>query len=326
MNAVRRSDGLLSASQTIALLELIARHGDGCSESQVLRNLAAVAAASWSKARNTLSMLSTLGMLQLDDGQIQIKAFPDGEAERDEWHEHIGGLTAKLLADRIAAEGAARCIQARGPQSELWLDSMLLPGASEGLPLWVVEFSVASREQIGSRFWRISERHSPRFLAGVRAANRTHLRHSVSAAQLAERLAAQALQGSEAEEWVLDFERRRLAGHPLSDQIRRVSEENAAAGYDIASFSNSSALHHDLFIEVKSFSGSKRFFWTRNEITTAEEFGEQYSLYLVDIEKMRSLEYEPQIISGPYSALLLSDASGWTYSPTTFEFVTATRG
>lgn len=94
-----------------------------------------------------------------------------------------------------------------------------------------------------------------------------------------------------------------------------------AAGYDIASFSSLSTLHHDLFIEVKSFAGAKRFFWTRNEIEIAEEFGEQYALYLVDIGNMREPSYKPQIILGPHSALFLSTASGWSVSPTTYECI-----
>ena len=69
------------------------------------------------------------------------------------------------------------------------------------------------------------------------------------------------------------------------------------------SFSGPNTLHHDLFIEVKSYEGPKRFFWTRNEIATSEDLGESYSLYLIDRSQMHLDEYEPQIIPGPYAAL-----------------------
>jgi hypothetical protein len=140
-------------------------------------------------------------------------------------------------------------------------------------------------------------------------------------AQLEAALAAQADHGLEAELWVLDYERRRLPAHPLRDQIRRVSEENVAAGYDIASFSAPSVLHHDTHIEVKSYEGRKRFFWSRNEIETAEALAEAYVLYLVDRAQLGRSGYVPEVIRGPYSGLFLSAESGWSISPTTFECV-----
>src|SRR3546814_14162389 len=89
----------------------------------------------------------------------------------------------------------------------------------------------------------------------------------------------------------------------------------------IISFSTPSAIVHDHFIEVKSFSGRRRFFWTRNEMETASRLGEAYHLCIVDRDRIYHSDYSPEIISGPYAALIETDDNGWLISPTTFECV-----
>src|SRR3546814_10445077 len=94
---------------------------------------------------------------------------------------------------------------------------------------------------------------------------------------------------------MLGREQRRLATHPLVEQVTRVSIENAGAGFDIISFSTPSAIVHDHFIEVKSFSGRRRFFWTRNEMETARRLGEAYHLCIVDRDRIYPSDYSPEI-------------------------------
>jgi hypothetical protein len=110
-------------------------------------------------------------------------------------------------------------------------------------------------------------------------------------------------------------------GHPLRDQIRLVSKEDVAAGYDIASFATISSLQHDRFVEVKSHGETKLFHWSRNEIATAREFGEDYALYLVDRTKMMELAYEPHVIVGPTPEMFDRPGSGWRVEATSFEHV-----
>jgi len=318
MNVARRADGLLSARQTLALLALVGQRAAGYAEEQALRDLAAIEHASRSRANNTIILLAEAGALERDGSYVRLAS----ERSMEEWRSHIGDLTASIMVRRIEAEGP-RCLQARGDEG-LWIDSMLLPGIEDGLPLWLVEFGVALRGGSRERFWRVSPRHQQNFLAAARTANRIHTKRPMTQAQLEAALAAQADHGLEAELWVLEYERRRLSGHPLRDQIRRVSEENVAAGYDIASFSVPTVLHHDTHIEVKSFQGKKRFFWSRNEIEMAEALAEAYVLYLVDRGRLDEPGYTPEIIQGPYSALFLSTGSGWSISPTTFECVAET--
>lgn len=315
MNAVRRADGLLSARQTLALVSLIEQRAGRYEGDQALRDFVAVEHASRSRTANTIALLLEVGAIEQDGAGLRLAATRSIE----DWRSHLGDLVASMVAQRIEAEGG-RCLQARGGDG-LWLDSMLAPGAHEGLPLWIAEFDVACRVGLRERFWKVSEQHQPRLLAAAKVGNRRPVRRAVTPAQLEARLATQAENGLAAELWVLEYERRRLGGHPLVDQVRRVSAENVSAGYDIASFSTPAVLHHDIHIEVKSFHGQKRFFWTRNEIETAEALAEAYVLYLVDRAQLDRADYVPEIIRGPYTALFLSDESGWSISPTTFECV-----
>jgi Domain of unknown function (DUF3883) len=320
MNVAKRADGLLPAKQTIALLEVMERYPRGLQENNLLQDLAAFYPPIWSRGRNTITLLRTMAVIKERDGLISI-----ADTSIDDWPRALGQLVAEILVRKISDENLGGCLQADVRSGGLWLDSMMLPGSEEGLPLWVIEFTVATRERIGSRFWRVSDAYEPLFLRGARAANCRNVQRSMSAAELEEKLDRDALHGKEAEEWVLAFEHRRLANHPLIDQVRRISDENVSAGFDIVSFSSLGTLHHDLFIEVKSYGGPKRFFWTRTEIAKAEELGERYNLYLLDRSRINSADYKPQIIPGPYAALFQSQASGWTISPTTFECVAPTE-
>ncbi len=266
------------------------------------------------RARNTIALLSEFGLLRTaGEARLTIGVPAQG------FHSQIASATATLLARRIETTGP-RCLQARG-EDGLWLDSRLLPGWEDGLPLWLLEFEVATRPSVKERFWRVTPHHSAVFLGAARAANRALARRPMNSAQLEEALEAQAEHGLVAEFWVLEYERRRLSSHPLKDQVRRVSDENVAAGYDILSFSGPRVLHHDIHIEVKSFASARRFFWSRNEIHAAATLGEAYVLYLVDRSRLCQKDYQPEMIPGPYSALFLSDTSGWDISPTTFECI-----
>lgn len=322
MNVVRRSEGLLPAAQTRVLLELIAARRSGRSEEQLLRDLSASTVISWAKARATLAMLQTLGMI---GGDLSPLLTVGREPATVLWDHELSYRAAMELVRRIDEHAAWPCVRLQLPTPSLQIDSMILPAMSDGLGLWIIEFGVASRESVGSRFWIVSERFSELFLQGSREANALRPRRAKSAVQLARELAVQAEHGAEAEDWVVRYEQNRLVGHPLLDQIRRVSETDVAAGYDILSFSGPAAIRHDRFIEVKSHGEVKRFFWSRNEIATAAEFGEQYCLYLVDRTRLIDTDYEPHVISGPNPGMFSAEDSGWIVSATSFEHI-ATSG
>lgn len=130
-----------------------------------------------------------------------------------------------------------------------------------------------------------------------------------------EELAERERRGREAEEFVVAYERRQRSGHPQCDQIRRVSEENVEAGYDVASYASDDSVELDKFIEVKSYLGAKRIYWSRNEQKVAEKLGAAYFLYLVDSERIQEPGYEPEIIANPHQELQDADRTceTWRY-------------
>ena len=81
-----------------------------------------------------------------------------------------------------------------------------------------------------------------------------------SLAHLKENLERQEQAGHLGEKYVIGYEKRRLANHVSVNKIRRISDENVGAGYDIISFLDESSAIYDRFIEVKSFSGAPSFF------------------------------------------------------------------
>jgi len=301
----------------LALLSLIARGNEGTLEDQVLKDLAATAQISWSRARNTIQMLIAFNAIVRKGDRI----FVVDQTWRQDARNLIAKKSASELIRRIEEHCAWACLKSHLPDGSLFVDSMALPAMTDGLGLWIIDFGVASRNAVESRHWYIATSFASIFSQAVREANSKRPRKAKSAAQLERDLAAQAAAGLLAEEWVLAYERRRLSDHPLRDLIRRVSESDVAAGYDIISFAGTTSIHHDLFIEVKSYGEIKRFFWSRNEIATAAEFGEEYALYLVNRSKMHETDYSPHIITGPTPEMFGTEGSGWSVTPTSFEHV-----
>lgn len=110
--------------------------------------------------------------------------------------------------------------------------------------------------------------------------------------------------GLEAEEFVLSLEKRRLP--MLSKKIKRISDFDTAAGYDIASYKNNESEHHDLFIEVKCYIGETHFFWSENEADVAKFMADKYVLCLVDYSKINEDNYIPEFIRNPYETIFYS--------------------
>lgn len=111
--------------------------------------------------------------------------------------------------------------------------------------------------------------------------------------------------GLEAEEFVLGLEKNRLP--ELAQKIKRISDFDVAAGYDIVSYENNEAEHYDRFIEVKCYMGSPHFFWSENESDVARIKGDKYILCLVDYLRMGESGYQPEFIRNPYKTIFDSD-------------------
>ena len=85
--------------------------------------------------------------------------------------------------------------------------------------------------------------------------------------------------------------------------IQWVAPYDAGAGYDILSFHSEKS--RERFIEVKSYSGERTYFyWSKNEIKVAGIKKSDYFVYLVNRDKIGSIGYEPIMISDPIKNIL----------------------
>jgi hypothetical protein len=117
--------------------------------------------------------------------------------------------------------------------------------------------------------------------------------------------------GVQAEEAVASYERKRLSAlgrHAEASLVRRISELDVAAGYDIESFDGDKPrVEYDRFIEAKGSQGSQlRFFWTLNERRAAERLGKRYWIYFIRDIGMEEVDHiVPIMIQDPAARLEL---------------------
>ena len=130
-------------------------------------------------------------------------------------------------------------------------------------------------------------------------------RKKITLEQLLKQQEDQNKRGLEAEEFVLNLEKKRLP--ELANKIKRISDFDVAAGYDIVSYENNETEHYNRFIEVKCYVGSKHFFWSENESDVAKIKSDKYILCLVDYSRMRESGYQPEFIRNPYEIFFNSD-------------------
>lgn len=132
-------------------------------------------------------------------------------------------------------------------------------------------------------------------------------RKQLSLEQLKKQLEKNELAGEKAEVFVFEHEKKRL-GQSLGEKVRRISEIDVTAGYDIVSFDSNQSLEPDRFIEVKAVSNTG-FYWSRNEYEIAKLKGNTYYLYLVDLNRIDEQDYSPQMIQNP--AVNVMDTEEW---------------
>ena len=119
--------------------------------------------------------------------------------------------------------------------------------------------------------------------------------------QLLKQQEDQSRRGLEAEEFVLGLEKKRLPD--LAQKIKRISDFDVSAGYDIVSYENNETEHYDRFIEVKCYMGSPHFFWSENESDVARIKADKYILCLVDYLRIGEPGYQPEFIRNPYETI-----------------------
>lgn len=160
-------------------------------------------------------------------------------------------------------------------------------------------FFIVNRIEQGTRFY-ISPSYDSLIARHCKAK-----RKQLSLEKLKKQLQDNELAGEKAELFVLSFEKERV-GQPLCDSIKRISEIDTSAGYDIVSYNSRTSLEPDRFIEVKAVSKTG-FYWTRNEYEVAKLKGEAYFLYLVELARINEQGYVPEIIQNPAVHIINSE-------------------
>lgn len=169
-------------------------------------------------------------------------------------------------------------------------------------------FLIPLRDTQGTRFYI-----SPTYDTLV-AEHCKERRKQLSLEQLKKQLEHNELVGEKAELFVLEYEQKRL-GLPLCKRVRRISEIDVAAGYDIVSFNSLQSQEPDRFIEVKAVSGTG-FYWSKNEYEISKLKGENYFLYLVNLLKIADEGYKPLIISNPAQTIM--NSQDWLVEPESY--------
>lgn len=169
-------------------------------------------------------------------------------------------------------------------------------------------FLRVNRSITGSHFYV-----SPEYETLV-AAHCVKKRKAMSLEQLKKRLENNELAGERAELFVLEYENRRL-GYMCGGKIKRISDIDVGAGYDIVSVNTPDSAVNNRFIEVKAISEAG-FYWSKNEFETAKLLATDYYLYLVDLSKICDDKYEPEIINNPAHQIM--EGSLWFTEPQSY--------
>ncbi|MBH51919.1 MAG: hypothetical protein CL785_02030 [Chloroflexi bacterium] len=112
-----------------------------------------------------------------------------------------------------------------------------------------------------------------------------HEKRNLSQSELDFILEKKRIIGLSAEKQILKHEKNRLINHPeLQTEIKHISQDNVSAGYDILSWETNDKDQKPIprYIEVKAVSyNNSKFYWSKNEITTARKNPDNYYLYLL---------------------------------------------
>lgn len=161
-------------------------------------------------------------------------------------------------------------------------------------------FLITARDDQGTKFYIAPDYDS------LVAKHCKTKRKQISLESLKKQLENNELAGERAELYVLSYEKERI-GEPLCQSIKRISEIDTSAGYDIVSFNSLESQEPDRFIEVKAISNTG-FFWSRNEYEIAKLKGDMYYLYLVELSRVNEPGYEPKMIRDPAVNVMGSDS------------------
>jgi len=146
----------------------------------------------------------------------------------------------------------------------------------------VLEKTLIVPEDVVVNWDSVLDTEVPEHIPGVREPKSKYLAHKVDYSQ---RESNNRKLGERGEEFILEYEKRRMTNAGRSDLINDVEWSSKiqgdGLGYDIRSFNPEN--DEELFIEVKTTNSGKYqpFFISQNEVNYSKEFSEAYSLYRV---------------------------------------------
>ncbi len=228
------------------------------------------------------------------------------------------GSSAEMLIHKVLSADSFRVAFENAPgavsfqkyaQEAIHLNSTLIPHNFLWLIFFLEDLGFCSRA--GGPFYRVSKAWSEEFLASLVKIKSSASADPVSPEDLRIIQDRNAEQGLAAERFVLKYERRRLKGHVFLNEIDHVALKDVSLGFDILSLNSISDLTFSRKIEVKSWTHTKRFFLSRNEYVAAKKYGQNYFLYLVDMNKIYEPGYAPEIHADP---ALLMESGDWCFS------------
>lgn len=259
---------------------------------------------------DTLRLLEFVSIVRVDDNVVSVNEslFSPSEFKDPSTYLEKSSFVASLL----------RVLKAKGILAELVVPDAVRRDSSSGffyvleslIPLRLISIRnilismgfFARDPSFGVGYLLVNPKWTALFESEVVNPFREHARHPsprLSLRDLKAGLDEREAAGREAERFVVNYELKRLSGHPEPSSIRRISDEWANAGFDIESFDSNDSVLVDRFIEVKSFSSTPVFYWSRNEVDAAREFGDHYFLYIVDRNRIGEPGYRPKILQDP---------------------------
>lgn len=299
------------------LLRLTA--GQGRTSSQLANDLFALLSASPARTHNTITLLVEIGVVSESAGVVSLT--PEAVKAPD-LREFVAHALMRQYLSLISGPALGATFQLGDNHSDVRIDRLRLPLREHGYPYLLIEFGLVTRSSAEERFWRVSPRALEAVLDMLSAASKKPFRSkqfSLDALKAAQ--AAKEDSGKIAEEFVVGFECRRLAHHPFVDSVRRISDEDAGAGFDILSFDTERTLAHDRLIEVKGYGNEESFYWSAAEMRAAEHYRNGYWLYLVDRKRLTEQGYEPEMIQDPYTYFVVHRPANWVAEPQSLKFV-----
>jgi hypothetical protein len=297
------------------LVDRLAAIQDATPIDQLVNDFCALRPGDRARLRSTLALLSRMGAISTGaNGEL----IPQFDFNTVNVVSQLARSLVRWLRDTGTLSQLSSALQI--DTDHLLIDTLVIPWRLNYLRHLLLELSVFEREDVGIRYWSVSGEFAEMFLEAARDTNLAATSPSVSFQDLNARLDLQVELGIKAEEWALNRELLRLADHKLLALVRRISDDAVDAGYDIISFSSSRSLVHDRFIEVKSYSETTRFYWSSNEVQTAQKLGREYVLVLVDRRQLSDPNYEPIEISDPYPYFFSADLEGWSVQAASWVF------